>query len=233
MDYLKEGSKIAWVRFGLHSVSKNPRTNFEPPNHPYHRTTSCKKSSEPPPTPKPTSKRPSSPRPTFRGTKRSASSAASSGLASSLLPPPALVVPPWTPSAQPWKPRWNTGRERGTWFSCSTGSSASSRTEPSRRGPAPVFGTASPTELLRWPRLSVCLAVSPRSSFSMVGRAFWWIYLTFLASTNNRPTVRARFTTFPGKISKKGVLAPMTRDLWEPLLKGCEAEKIGMTDEIL
>lgn len=37
----------------------------------------------------------------------------------------------------------------------------------------------------------------------------------------------------PGVISKKGVLAPMTADLYEPLLKGIEAEGISMTEETL
>jgi hypothetical protein len=34
-------------------------------------------------------------------------------------------------------------------------------------------------------------------------------------------------------ISTKGVLAPMTPELYEPLIKEIEKEKIGMVDEIL
>ncbi len=54
-----------------------------------------------------------------------------------------------------------------------------------------------------------------------------------MAKTVGVPCGIATQLVLDGAITRKGVIAPMTRDVWEPLLNGCEAEKIGMVDEIL
>jgi len=55
--------------------------------------------------------------------------------------------------------------------------------------------------------------------------------VTAMAKTVGVPCGIATQLVLDGVISRKGVIAPMTRDVWEPLLQGCETEKIGMVDE--